>query len=1105
MASKRFRYPPAPPNGLGTFSDNLVGNQFTDGSSQMTMGNFSTPQNYSRRNSTNYNLGGFSAPITLESLNITDLELAKSLASNNLEVYINHDTSDLTNFVLYGSLNKRLKVATENIINFFPGALFVDGVDINLNTGNTTATNIIYDAGRDQTTFRVNVNYLSNPFNIEFTTNGNLITQHLSKEQIINNLEQFGHTSNTIVKIADGSVASIRNLTTEYSKYVLTFSGSVTDKEYKIINLKPQTTTTNYVELTVKGSPLGTATTTTTQYYIKPNKEESEKQFQEFGDVESFLVNRECNPIYTAKFKLLKETDQGVTYFNNEEITWPLEDAVNLDITTSSYTQYLTSLANLGDELDTQKTNLISRFLTAPVLKEFDTSGQKVEKTLQIYGRSFDDIKTFVDGIAYMTNVTYDGKNNIPNKLIKNFAKTLGWSTPSTLDNTKFLDSILGVSNPTYSGTSIGKTPAQLDVELYRRILMNTAYLFKSKGTRKSIEFMLGLLGAPQALIEFNEYVVLADSKIRLTEPLQYKFGGPEEYSAFTGTSGFGVLADNTNTGWVSPNYFRPENRFTKRWSQISGGSYVTETIKFSPVLFSMGVSPAFYISTGTTTHPFIRYTVSGGQGDYPIDEHGFPTKPRITNNYFFQRGAGWYERNEEHKSELILDEDTSILSGCTPVINNKFAPFTWGGFWTRGQYSNNLKSPYLDRFRRFPHMSFGFGLTRVIDDKKSWSQQSPGLQTRDYTFKNRDAYYQTTNEKLVLNVKNVELNLNIGQGLSYDVWRQSAQSDCFFSGGSLPSLYPNSGGTWDSTNPRWNAKLHDFKTFNQHFWKNFIDAKNRMTISDGKTGGYPTLQQMYLDYLRNNCGDNNKYTYNKMLEYAQSMGDYWVKIIEQLVPSTTLWLSGVKVQNSVFHRDKFVYRCYNMTGTTIVSALTGQFTVSPTGYTSFPAPQYQLRISETTPPTPPTVGTKYYNNILTGETPNPISSYANSYNIDNRGQLFGSKIVSEVTNLLSDRFIGNKRKYRTNSLFTKQGSINNLLCIDTLKSYEGVDSWIMNYDLNLKGDNPITPSTSGPSLTNPTRGSGNIPSTPTTASGGGGGSMGGYGGGSSGGGGGGY
>ena len=107
-----------------------------------------------------------------------------------------------------------------------------------------------------------------------------------------------------------------------------------------------------------------------------------------------------------------------------------------------------------------------------------------------------------------MTKVSYDGKNNIPNELIKNFAQTLGWSTPSTLNNTTFLDSVLGVGTPQYSGTSISKTPAELDIELYRRILLNTAYLFKSKGTRKSIEFLLGLLGAPEALVEFNEYVI---------------------------------------------------------------------------------------------------------------------------------------------------------------------------------------------------------------------------------------------------------------------------------------------------------------------------------------------------------------------------------------------------------------------------------------------------------------------------------------------------------------------------------------------------------------------------------------------------------------------
>ena len=39
---------------------------------------------------------------------------------------------------------------------------------------------MVYDSGRDQTTFNVNVNYISNPFSIEFTTNGDIITTNLN-------------------------------------------------------------------------------------------------------------------------------------------------------------------------------------------------------------------------------------------------------------------------------------------------------------------------------------------------------------------------------------------------------------------------------------------------------------------------------------------------------------------------------------------------------------------------------------------------------------------------------------------------------------------------------------------------------------------------------------------------------------------------------------------------------------------------------------------------------------------------------------------------------------------------------------------------------------
>ena len=1090
MATNKFRYPPAPGHGGDTFSDNLVGNQITNGSSQMTMGNFSTqPTNSTLLSQPKQETAVFSSPITLNSLNIGDLELAKSTVKNNLEIFINTDTSEISNLVLYGSLKKRFSVATQNIINNFPAALYIDGVNENLIPGNTTAFNISYNQNDDTTTLDINVNVISNPFNIEFTTNGNLLDTPIPPQQILNNLNNFGQTANTVTGIAEGKISSVRNLTNQFLNYALVFSGELNSKEYKLTEFVPQSVSTNFIRLKVEGNPFVGLSTTKTKFYIKPNSITTEKQFKTFLGVEKTLLNRDITPIYTSVYKLIRETTQGISYIDEVRKTWPLQDEINLDLTTPKYTDYLLSLADLGDEMDKQKTNLVSRFLTTPALKEFDTNDQKVEKTLQIYGRSFDDIKIFVDGIAHMTKLSYDEKNNIPNELIKNFAQTLGFSTPSTLNNDTFLNNILGVTEPIYSGTSISKTPAELDIELYRRILLNISHLFKSKGSRKSIEFLLELVGAPPALVEFNEYVVLADKKINI-------------------------------------------NRFDEFWDPLKDGTFRTGMIKYS-VPFQ-----TFFTATASTAHPFIR-------SDYPIDLHGYPTKPRINNNYFFQRGAGWFERTETHTSDLIINTETSTVTGCTPTVKLKFRDFTWGGFWTQGKFSNEFNAPYLDRFWRFPLMPFGFGLERIIDDKKSWvrdeeeyifyedfevyaskittldadgnltttqnkvqakvfkennanktceeiedtkikienkllqltvSGSNPQWRkqlksrieylellqerkcfnkstTRNFQFKERGAYYGVKDERLVLNVKNVDLSLNVGQALAYDVWQQSANYNCLFSGASLPSPFPNKNGRWDATDPKINAKTLNFKNFYKDFWKFFIDTKNRMTINDGKTGGYPTLQKIYIDYLEKKCGENNQYTYAKMLEYAQTLGEYWIRIIEQMVPATTLWTSGLKVENSVFHRDKFVYRCYNMSGVTMPIIPQSMLSASTTGYTSFPAPRFGVQPTTVPPPSNPQPDSTYFNNILSGNTPNPNSTYINSYNINNRNVEVGSTLINEEMRILRNRFHSNKDKFKSFDLFTKQGSTNNILCVYGFKDFgdDGLE-WVDNYTLGGGG-----------------------------------------------------
>ena len=150
-----------------------------------------------------------------------------------------------------------------------------------------------------------------------------------------------------------------------------------------------------------------------------------------------------------------------------------------------------------------------------------------------------------------MNRVTYDAKNNVPNVLIKNLARTLGWKTPSAIEKEGLIESVFSDNTSLYAGVSQSKTPSELDSELYRRLLLNTANLFKSKGSRKSIEFMLRFVGAPEALIEFHEHVYVAGAKLNMKD-------------------------------------------FDRKMSLMSGGTYTVEEPIFDPnITYTMGSFPS--------------------------------------------------------------------------------------------------------------------------------------------------------------------------------------------------------------------------------------------------------------------------------------------------------------------------------------------------------------------------------------------------------------------------------------------------------------------------------------------------------------------------------
>ena len=821
----KFFYPPRPGNGAGTFSDNIVGLQTVEGGG-LTQGNFEFTTGVTEKVNRTFNVGAFSEPISLDMLGIDDVLESRRILATQFRVYPNYDISQVLNFSMYGSLSKRFSVSITKIINYFPASLDVQFNNDNYVTG-ITAYDIVYDVQNDETYFKINVDRINNPFDIDYSI-----------------------SAATNLSIREISVSPYRNLYNTYLDYCV----SINDDIFKVIGFTPSDTlSSGYVEFYVSGRPFGTtATTITDDFQIRPNDFIVDKTFQEsFDEIEQFLLNRLVRPEYTAVFQVPQQNEYGQTYTEYKQVTWPKQGTWNLDIRSFLFDDYLEQIQAIAVNLDSFKTNLISRFLITDSLKEFDTLGQKVEKVFQIYGRSFDQIKQFVDGLAYMTSVNYNPSNDIPSELLVNLARTLGWSSNfSPITNEDFLSSVFGnTSTPTYPGYARALTPTELNYAYYRNLILNASYLFKSKGTRRSVEFLLRLIGAPDSLIEYNEHIYLADQKINL-------------------------------------------DQFYNQWAQISGGTYVDNVPSYLPGDTYKIKGQLYTAFTSTATYQDVSIRLE----DYPMDVEGYPKAPVNTETYFFQIGAGWYETTPQHRSPDEVQLTGNVYTGQNYDIQTQLMPFTYG-------------QTYLNRYRDFPYMNEGFKLQKVVDNNKSWLSDDDRI--RVSTQGDYNAYYFVDNEKLVLNVKNVDIFLNPAQGLVYDVWEQSRQYDYPIPESGLTVGYPVPGGVdWTYVNPE--PKKKTFFEFSQTFWENMINTRNRQYISDGKTGGYPTLQSIFWKYIESEQTvglPNNKYTYQKLIDYVNGIGPYWTKLVEQMIPATTIWNGGVRLENSIFHKQKFVYR----------------------------------------------------------------------------------------------------------------------------------------------------------------------------------------------------
>jgi len=699
------------------FSPDLVGFQLTSegGTTLFTNGNFSISVNLDPKPNVLFTQGTKSKFFTLDDIvseNTPQLEIQK-----NLKTKLNLDLTNPISYVWYGSTKELIRASLIEIQNNYPAAIYVDN-KVGSVSGNNI-TDYVYDLSSDESTFKVNSNFFVNPYNIKYTVDA-----------------QFTPTEQT--------ENPLRNFTLKHTSYVIEHNGITKN----IKSITPATQKTNSeIELVVDGNPfpeltglilpqisfLSAPIDASIPYFIKPNESEIEKFFSGLNDLQLNLLDRNIYPKYTSQFYSTKTTDNGVILTSKKLFNFPiLEDGYNLNFFDSYYIAFLDKMNQLGEDLDNSKTDIIIRKYTTEAVNSFDTvpradgddyvlNGEKATKLLRIYGVEFDYIKKYINGIKFAHVVTYDKKNNVPDVLVKDLAYMLGLDPVTFITDNTFSKMFLPSNGAgEFSGTSTNMTQSEIDIELYRRLILNIAWLWKSKGTRKAVEFLFRFIGAPESLVNFNEYIVMVDKPLDIEEikRLLYIYTGEVNLDNIPyDENGFPLPPINGDL--VITNYIDQttgqlvENDYTEMYFQKAGGWY-RETYGSNVVTNLGGNNP--HVGPYDGGSEYLQYFSRCFIPNFNSEPTVTVTATTLGENYFLNYNHGLFNGVPSGTSEFYTTQLTfnpaintyQFIEDCVDVNYSIIeTPLQNDGKTTFQQQFESAEQAYLDYQQQIQQNSY--------------------------------------------------------------------------------------------------------------------------------------------------------------------------------------------------------------------------------------------------------------------------------------------------------------------------------------------------------------------------------------------------------------
>ena len=953
-----------------------------------------------------------------------DEDLSNIIVDFTTNAKLNLDDSDLKSYIRFGSTRELLRVSIENIIQQYPGSLYIDSQQVA--NGAITVQNYSYDPLTNVSEFIIPSAYAVNKFELVFNL-GNTSTPYNNE---------------------------LKNLNISYSRYNIWRVDDPEDETHTILGFTGDSESVPYMRIQAYGDPFpeisGGSTSAIISYHLKPQPNEYNRFKLDLTQLEDYILldRLEDRTAFAIKFKEPSTLETGGVVYTERTYMWSTSDGYNIEIASATYQRFLEAILNLGDLYDRTKTDLIARFLTPESLKLYDLTDEgKITKLLRIYGAEFDQIRAFIDGIVTINKTTYDKKNNIPDQLVQNLAKTLGWDPFVLIDSEQFVNSFFNLEEEEKKDDLL---PAEVDIELWRRILINTNYFWKSKGTRHALKSMLLLIGIPDPFINITEYIYTVEGRIDPntvtftledlpSSTLPYDSEGypvaPAEtddfYFQLSGVSdggqsyidlyrnvGFRVnrMIDNQKS-WAAagftqriddntPNYYQEDSRLVLNTKEIDATLDIARGIEYDVFCYNQNIDDPFTSSGVTIPYLFVNIEmgwsgssaymfplpetpltgssvqlnfngitltptgatdISGntlGVGDYYVSgntvilvdpanaaqEYSNGTRDVITVTYLYDQLGSEAFKEVQYvvlKPDIIaagvrLDMGVEPKGDVQLTINGlsltkRTTLMPSADFFID---PNDRTQIIVQNSELISYLNAGAGILRIwmiydgsipsTAEKRSEAYRVDSIPSSRVEYNPIGDQYSYQMDYAAFDVQSVKITINgisLESGVdfildSFDKSKILCASGIVINYGDIiGAYYIVSDGSYyppmlppDPSFPPISEMT--FLEYLELINRRLVPVQIRKTISDGKTGYYPTVLRIYEEYLRRSFLPeshplhSNGYTFAKVYPFIEKYNAFFNRFITQLLPATIIpRKAGIMIRNTEFTRQKFMYR----------------------------------------------------------------------------------------------------------------------------------------------------------------------------------------------------